>query len=102
MKKHKWNVGTLQELSPSERTILGFNRNYGQLISLRLRTNDMEGFRHYPEIRKVLLHELTHNVWGEHDDNFHRLNRQLNKEVGKYHSIIYFNLIIKKILYQTK
>lgn len=101
MKKHKWNVGTLQELSPSERTILGFNRNYGQLISLRLRTNDMEGFRHYPEIRKVLLHELTHNVWGEHDDNFHRLNRQLNKEVGKYHSIIYFNLI-KKILYQTK
>ncbi|CAB4473114.1 uncharacterized protein OCT59_028345 [Rhizophagus irregularis] len=81
MKKHKWNVGTLQELSPSERTILGFNRNYGQLISLRLRTNDMEGFRHYPEIRKVLLHELTHNVWGEHDDNFHRLNRQLNKEV---------------------
>jgi hypothetical protein len=88
MKKHKWSVGILQELSPADATILGLNSNKGQSISLRLRTNDMEGFRHYPEIRKVLLHELAHNVWGPHDENFHRLNRQLNKEVGKYHSLI--------------
>lgn len=84
MQKHKWKVGVLQELSPAERTILGYNQNAGQLISLRLRTDDMEGFRQYSEIRKVLLHELTHNVWGKHDDNFYQLNRQLNQEVGKY------------------
>ncbi|CAG8594430.1 12376_t:CDS:2 [Cetraspora pellucida] len=81
MSHYKWSVGILQELSPAEKTILGFNKNGGQLISLRLRTDDMQGFRHYPEIRRVLLHELTHNVWSEHDDNFHRLNRQLNKDV---------------------
>ncbi|CAG8452806.1 852_t:CDS:2 [Acaulospora morrowiae] len=81
MLHYKWSVGTLRELSPAERTILGLNRNAGQEISLRLRTDDMEGFRNYTEVRKVLLHELTHNVWGKHDDNFHRLNRQLNKDV---------------------
>ena len=81
MEQHKWGVGELTELTPFEKTILGFNRNSGQLISIRLRTDDMSGFRHYDSIRKVLLHELTHNVWSEHDDNFHALNRQLNKEV---------------------
>ncbi|CAG8456244.1 17783_t:CDS:2 [Funneliformis caledonium] len=91
MKKYKWNVGTLRELSPVEKDILGFNKNRGELITLRLRTDDMEGFRHYPEIRRVLLHELVHNVWGDHDDNFHRLNRQLNKEVGKF----FFNILVE-------
>ncbi|CAG8579640.1 13655_t:CDS:2, partial [Acaulospora colombiana] len=81
MSHYKWSVGVLRELSPAERTILGLNRNAGQEISIRLRTDDMEGFRNYNDVRKVLLHELTHNVWGEHDENFHRLNRQLNKDV---------------------
>ncbi|KAF9205064.1 hypothetical protein BGZ49_004513 [Haplosporangium sp. Z 27] len=81
MKLHKWQVGSLTELSPAEKTILGYNRNKGELIALRLRTDDLEGFRHYDAIRQVLLHELAHNVWSEHDDNFHALNRQLNKEV---------------------
>ncbi|KAG0199276.1 hypothetical protein BGX28_007435 [Mortierella sp. GBA30] len=81
MKLHKWQVGSLIELSPAEKTILGYNRNKGELIALRLRTDDLEGFRHYDAVRKVLLHELAHNVWSEHDDNFHALNRQLNKEV---------------------
>ncbi|RCH81884.1 hypothetical protein CU097_000453, partial [Rhizopus azygosporus] len=81
MKARKWSVGELIELTPFEASILGYNRNAGQLIALRLRTDDLSGFRHYDSIRKVLLHELTHNVWGEHDDNFHALNRQLNKDV---------------------
>ncbi|KAG0057492.1 hypothetical protein BGZ89_001847 [Linnemannia elongata] len=81
MKLHKWQVGALIELSPAQKTILGYNRNKGELIALRLRTDDLEGFRHYDAVRKVLLHELAHNVWSEHDDNFHALNRQLNKEV---------------------
>ncbi|KAL0084058.1 WLM domain-containing protein [Phycomyces blakesleeanus] len=81
MKARQWSVGELTELTPFEATILGYNRNSGQLIAIRLRTDDLSGFRHYDSIRKVLLHELTHNVWSAHDDNFHELNRQLNKDV---------------------
>jgi hypothetical protein len=36
---------------------------------LRLRTDAYDGFRLYSEVRRVLCHELTHNVWGDHDDN---------------------------------
>lgn len=81
MKERKWSVGELTELTPFETGILGYNRNAGQLIAVRLRTDDLSGFRHYDSVRKVLLHELTHNVWSEHDDNFHALLRQLNKDV---------------------
>ncbi|KAI9247065.1 WLM domain-containing protein [Sporodiniella umbellata] len=81
MKARRWSVGELTELTPFETSILGYNKNAGQLIALRLRTDDLSGFRHYDSVRKVLLHELAHNVWGDHDDNFHALNRQLNKDV---------------------
>ncbi|KAI8331323.1 WLM domain-containing protein [Chlamydoabsidia padenii] len=81
MAARQWSVNELIELSPAEASILGYNRNAGQLIAIRLRTDDLTGFRHYDSIRKVLLHELTHNVWGDHDENFHKLNRQLNKDV---------------------
>ncbi|KAJ3045487.1 hypothetical protein HDV00_009141 [Rhizophlyctis rosea] len=80
MQKHQWSVGALIELHPAERTILGYNQNKGQLIALRLRTDDLDGFRHFDSIRKVLLHELSHMVHSEHDAKFHQLNRELNKE----------------------
>ena len=35
----------------------------------------------YQSIRQTLVHELTHNVWGEHDANFKALNSQLLREV---------------------
>jgi hypothetical protein len=35
--KYSWVVGVLRELSPAERTILGYNRNRGMEIALRLR-----------------------------------------------------------------
>ncbi|KAJ2850319.1 hypothetical protein IWW36_002005 [Coemansia brasiliensis] len=81
MKKHKYKVGVLRELHPQERTILGYNRNRGQVIALRLRTDDLEGFRDYLNVRRVLMHELAHMVWDAHDENFHQLNRQHCKEV---------------------
>ncbi|KAI9473448.1 MAG: WLM domain-containing protein [Benjaminiella poitrasii] len=81
MAEKRWSVGELTELTPFEASILGYNRNKGELIAIRLRTDDLSGFRYYDSIRKVLLHELTHNVWSDHDDNFHALNRQLNKDV---------------------
>jgi len=34
-------------------------QNHGEEISLRLRTDDLEGFRKYESIKKTLLHELV-------------------------------------------
>ena len=86
MKKYNWNVPTLAELYPegevgiSEVCVLGLNENKGQRILLRIRTDDLQGFRRYDSMRQVLIHELTHNVWGDHDSNFYQFMRQLQKE----------------------
>jgi len=34
--------------------------------------------------RRVLWHELAHNIWGDHDNNFKELNSLLNKEVAHF------------------
>ena len=70
MRKHQFAVGVLTELAPHEQPhLLGLNVNAGQAIKLRLRTDRYDGFRTYKEVRRVLCHELTHNVWGDHDNN---------------------------------
>ena len=70
MRKHQFAVGVLTELAPHEQPhLLGLNVNAGQAIKLRLRTDAYDGFRLYAEVRRVLCHELTHNVWGDHDNN---------------------------------
>ena len=90
MAKHKWTVPLLAEMPPegkvgvSESCVLGYNVNMGQEIHLRLRTDDMRGFRVYARIRETLLHELTHNVHGPHDINFKRLCSQLNVECREF------------------
>jgi len=61
--------------------ILGANMNHGQEITLRLRTDDLKGFRKYDRIRETLIHELAHMVYGEHDNNFKELNSRLRREV---------------------
>ncbi|KAG7548115.1 WLM domain [Arabidopsis suecica] len=86
MNKHRWSVGIMTELAPvgyvgvSPRCLLGFNKNQGEEISLRLRTDDLKGFRKYQSIKKTLLHELAHMIYTEHDENFYALDSQLNKE----------------------
>lgn len=108
MQKHQFSVGLLTELPPhvqqtgeGEGRLLGLNVNKGQAIKLRLRTDAYDGFRLYKDVRRTLCHELTHNVWGDHDDNvrlefhlaplerltlqqFKELNSRLNKEVAEY------------------
>jgi len=85
MQKHRFSVHTLTELAPHEQPhLLGLNVNRGEAIRLRIRTDEYDGFRPYLEVRRVLCHELTHNVWGDHDDNFKKLNSQLNKEVSDF------------------
>lgn len=86
MAKHQWHVGCLSELYPEGKVgespvcIMGLNENQGQRIRLRLRTDDLRGFRKPLSIRQVLYHELAHNVHGEHDDKFFQLMRQIEKE----------------------
>jgi len=87
MQQHKFSVGLLTELAPHEHPgLLGLNENAGQAIKLRLRTDRYDGFRTYKEVRRVLCHELTHNVWGNHDDEFKELNLKLNREVANFES----------------
>ncbi len=78
----------LKELAPSLQTgilevtgsaILGYNENKGMSIALRLRTDDLESFRHYHMIIDTLLHELAHMVHSDHDKHFYKLNRELEK-----------------------
>jgi len=89
MAKHKWNVGSLSELYPDGRVgqsavcVMGLNKNKGQEILLRIRTDDLKGFRKMLSIRKVLFHELAHNVYSEHDNDFFRLMRQIEKECNE-------------------
>jgi WLM domain len=86
MKKHEWTVGCLAELLPdgfvgqSAVCVMGLNQNKGQKILLRLRTDDLSGFRKMLSIKKVLYHELAHNVHSEHDQDFFILMRQIEKE----------------------
>jgi hypothetical protein len=92
MRKHKWTVPLLTEMNPIEHTssthegttrTLGLNRNRGEVIELRLRTDAYDGYRDYKTIRKTLCHELAHNVWGDHDRNFWDLCKEIEKEVEK-------------------
>ncbi len=88
MRAHKFSVGLLTEMNPADHTTqesrtLGLNRNRGEVIELRLRTDRYDGYRDYKVIRKTLCHELAHNVFGEHDRNFWDLTGQIEKEVEK-------------------
>ncbi|KAK1596536.1 WLM domain-containing protein [Colletotrichum navitas] len=90
MRKHKFSVGLLTEMEPLSNTqsnhegttrLLGLNRNGGEVIELRLRTDAHDGYRDYKTIRKTLCHELAHNVHGPHDRNFWDLCHQIEREV---------------------
>ena len=90
MRKHCFVVSLLTEMEPLAHTqtthegtsrILGLNRNQGEVIELRLRTDAHDGYRDYKTIRKTLCHELAHNVHGPHDRLFWDLCRQIERDV---------------------
>jgi len=97
MKTHQFKVGILTEMSPVEAQermakrgtpnmdLLGFNQNAGEMIVLRLRTDNLKGFRPYHDLINTLLHELTHNVWGPHDHNFWKLYGELKAQYMRFH-----------------
>jgi len=79
MKERELVVGTLGELDPiddrvmkkkeanSGGCLLGYNTNHGLRIDIKLRTDDLSGFRDYSELASTLIHELSHNWVGEHN-----------------------------------
>ncbi|KAJ5091684.1 hypothetical protein NUU61_006554 [Penicillium alfredii] len=88
MSKHQFSVPLLTEMNPAEHTTsesrtLGLNRNRGEVIELRLRTDAYDGYRDYRTIRKTLCHELAHCVLGEHDRAFWDLTAQIEREVDR-------------------
>ncbi|PWY77443.1 WLM-domain-containing protein [Aspergillus heteromorphus CBS 117.55] len=88
MAKHKFSVPLLTEMDPIEHTTmesrtLGLNRNKGEVIELRLRTDAYDGYRDYRTIRKTLCHELAHCVFSDHDRDFWDLTAQIEREVER-------------------
>lgn len=71
-------VGCLGEMDPVDdrlmqkkkqegACLLGYNTNHGLRIDIKLRTDDLSGFRPYNELASTLIHELSHNWVSEHD-----------------------------------
>lgn len=91
MRRHRYQVGHLTEMDPRLYTqhdskTLGLNKNAGQEILLRLRTDTLDGWRDYKTVRMTLVHELAHNVFGEHDRQFWDLFNLLMREVQEFES----------------
>ncbi|PYI21501.1 WLM-domain-containing protein [Aspergillus violaceofuscus CBS 115571] len=88
MRLHQFSVPVLTEMDPVEHTTahsrtLGLNRNKGEVIELRLRTDAYDGYRDYRTIRKTLCHELAHCVHSEHDRLFWALTARIEREVER-------------------
>ena len=74
MRKRGWTVQILAEFLPTEQMLLGLNVNRGYRICIRLRYhNNPDLFLPEEQVVDTMLHELCHNVWGDHDSNFHTL-----------------------------
>mmetsp|Transcript_32442 Transcript_32442/g.68004 ORF Transcript_32442/g.68004 Transcript_32442/m.68004 type:complete len:387 (+) Transcript_32442:30-1190(+) len=90
LEEHKWSIGRLSEMPPeglvgvSASCLMGLNRNKGEEILLRLRTDDWAGLRPYLSLIDVLLHELAHCVHSEHDNDFKALWALLKMQYSQY------------------
>ncbi|KAJ8702029.1 hypothetical protein PTI98_000778 [Pleurotus ostreatus] len=81
MRKHGWVLPVLSEFYPDDPHLVGLNVNGGQKILLRLRLpHDAGSFYDEEQVVLVMLHELTHNVHGPHDDKFYKFLSELEAE----------------------
>lgn len=97
MKERELVVNTLGELDPIDDRImetmeaktggclLGYNTNHGLRIDIKLRTDDLQSFRPYPQLVQTLIHELSHNWVEEHDILFWTNYGQMRAEYLYYH-----------------
>lgn len=83
LEERQLTVNTLGEMDPIDdrlmqkkqaqnpgSCLLGYNTNHGLRIDVKLRTDDLKGFRPYPQLVSTLIHELSHNWIGEHNIMF--------------------------------
>ncbi|KAF5384917.1 hypothetical protein D9615_001122 [Tricholomella constricta] len=81
MRKHNWNLPVLAEFFPENPSLLGLNINMGQKICLRLRpAHAPDTFYDEDDVVQTMLHELTHNVHGPHNENFYKFLSELQDE----------------------
>ncbi|KAL7410498.1 WLM domain-containing protein [Mrakia frigida] len=81
MKKHSWTLPLLSEFFPSSSNLLGMNKNGGEQILIRLRpAHSPDRFLDLDDLIGTMLHELTHNVHGPHDEKFYAFMKVLNEE----------------------
>lgn len=81
MRKHGWVLPVLSEFFPESANLVGLNVNGGEKILLRLRPPwAPDTFFEEDQVVKVMLHELTHNVHGSHDEAFYKFLAGLEDE----------------------
>lgn len=81
MRKHGWVLPVLSEFFPESTNLLGLNVNGGEKILLRLRPAwASDTFLEEDQVVRVMLHELTHNVHGPHDERFYQFLAGLEDE----------------------
>ncbi|KAH9849274.1 WLM domain-containing protein [Lenzites betulinus] len=79
MRKHGWVLPVLSEFFPESPNLLDINA--GQKILVRLRPpHAPDTFYDQEEVIHTMLHELTHNVHGPHDDKFYKFLSGLEDE----------------------
>jgi len=80
MQERELVVSTLGEMDPiddrimqkmqhdhgDQSCLLGYNTNHGLRIDLKLRSENLQEFRPYPQLVSTLIHELSHNWIGDH------------------------------------
>ncbi len=81
MIKHNWELPLLVEFLPKQDNLLGTNLGAGKKISLRLRWNHaQDALLDEDSVVQTMLHELTHNVRGPHDQVFFDFLEKLTEE----------------------
>ncbi|KAH9929760.1 WLM domain-containing protein [Fomitopsis serialis] len=79
MRKHGWVLPVLSEFFPESPNLVDING--GQKILLRLRpAHAPDTFYDEEDIVHTMLHELTHNVHGPHDEKFYKFLAGLEEE----------------------
>eukprot|EP00592_Proboscia_alata_P004302 CAMPEP_0194375604 /NCGR_PEP_ID=MMETSP0174-20130528/24148_1 /TAXON_ID=216777 /ORGANISM="Proboscia alata, Strain PI-D3" /LENGTH=419 /DNA_ID=CAMNT_0039155923 /DNA_START=101 /DNA_END=1356 /DNA_ORIENTATION=+ len=92
-------VGTLGEIDPVDdrllqkkkeqgACLLGYNTGGGMRIDVKLRSDDLQDFLPYNELASTLIHELSHNWVGEHNELFWTNYGQMRVEYLWKHSVL--------------
>lgn len=85
MHHYNFKVTLLCEMYPKNQGLLGLNVNRGQKICLRLRSpTDSKWFLERDEIVGTMLHELTHNWHGPHNQKFYKTLDELKDKYFEF------------------